>query len=312
MAGTRKPAASKRGHISAAVILSLAVTLAFAATRGEEWRGDYEHRHRHRHEINHAPTAASAAIATNEDTTSAPAVPSVTDPDEEDTYTFAIVSQPANGVATVIDNALVYTPNLNFNGQDSFTFSATDSGGLGVIGTASVTVNPVNDAPTAANVNIVTDEDTQSAPVTPAVTDVDSGDTYSVSIDSAPAHGVASVSSNQLIYTPSANYNGADTFTFAIVSQPRNGSASVTNNRLVYTPDLNYTGADGFTFSATDTGGLAVTGTAAVTVAPVNDPPIATGGGRPVFSGFSGSRTPWVDDVDIGDAFTFQPLTPPT
>lgn len=371
MTGTRKPAASKRGHIFAAVILSLAVTLAFAASRGEEWRGgDHEHRHRHRHEINHAPTAASAAIATNEDTTSAPAIPSVTDPDEEDTYTFAIVTQPANGAAAVIDNALVYTPNLNFNGLDSFTFSATDSGGLGVIGTASVTVNPVDDAPTAANVNIVTDEDTQSAPVTPAVTDVDSGDTYSVSIDSPPAHGVASVSSNQLIYTPSANYNGADTFTFrvtdsgglsgvamaivtinpvndpptfasasivtdedtasaavapnvddpdagdtftfAIVSQPRNGSASVTNNRLVYTPELNYTGADGFTFSATDTSGLAVTGTAAVTVAPVNDPPSATGGGRPVFSSLSGSRTPWVDDVDIGDAFTFQPLTPPT
>ena len=40
----------------------------------------------------------------------------------------------------MINNKLVYTPGTGFVGNDSFQFSATDSGGLSVTGTASVTV----------------------------------------------------------------------------------------------------------------------------------------------------------------------------
>src|SRR5262249_23606261 len=71
--------------------------------------------------------------------------------------TFAIETQPAHGTATTT----TYTPETNFNGTDSFTYSVTDRGDpdgcAGALpacagpktstGTVTVTVTPVNDAP---------------------------------------------------------------------------------------------------------------------------------------------------------------------
>ncbi|MCF6324801.1 MAG: Ig-like domain-containing protein [Gammaproteobacteria bacterium] len=89
---------------------------------------------------NSAPTAASASITTNEGTQSAGVSAQVTDSDDGDNHVISIFSSPSNGNAQVIGNQLVYTPNGGFSGSDSFQFRATDSGGLSVIGTASVTV----------------------------------------------------------------------------------------------------------------------------------------------------------------------------
>src|SRR5712691_4702880 len=164
----------------------------------------------------HAPTAASASITTDEDTPSAPVTPSVTDPDAGETFTFSIATQPANGAAAVVNNQLVYTPALNYNGPDSFTFRATDSTNLSVVGTASVTVLPVNDPPAVENLAITTSEDTLSAPVTPNVIDPDIGDTHTFTILTQPGRGLAAVIGNQLVYAPDANFNGQDNFAFRV------------------------------------------------------------------------------------------------
>jgi VCBS repeat-containing protein len=108
--------------------------------------------------VNDRPTATSAVITTDEDTVSAGVTPSVTDVDSGDTHTFSIVSQPANGTASVVSNQLVYTPNANYNGADSFTFRAVDSGELSVEGTADVTVLAVNDAPVVNDQGFGVDE----------------------------------------------------------------------------------------------------------------------------------------------------------
>lgn len=97
--------------------------------------------------INKAPTAASASITTNEDTPSAGVTPSVTDPDDGDTHTYTIESQPQHGNASVANAQLFYTPAQDYNGNDSFEFRVTDSGGLSVVERATVIVNPVNDRP---------------------------------------------------------------------------------------------------------------------------------------------------------------------
>src|SRR6266853_3482843 len=229
-------------------------------------------------QLGNPPTAASASIITNEDTTSAPVTPSVTDPDAGDTFTFSIVTQSANGAAAVVNNQLVYTPAPNYNGLDSFTFRATDSTNLSVVGTASVTVLAVNDPPSVADLSIFTSEDTASAPVTPAVTDPDVGDTH----------------------------------TFTVVTQPGRGLASVVANQLVYTPDANFNGQDGFTFRATDSGGLSAVGTANVTVAPVADAPSATHAGITARAGTPSSAvTPYVEDADLWETFSHQVLSAP-
>jgi hypothetical protein len=68
--------------------------------------------------------------------------------------TVTLVSGPTKAAAFTLaaDGSFSYTPDLNTNGDDSFTYTATDS--LGASGTATVTIHvtPVNDAPIASNV----------------------------------------------------------------------------------------------------------------------------------------------------------------
>jgi Big-like domain-containing protein len=230
------------------------------------------------HPPGNPPTATSASITTNEDTTSVPVTPGVTDPDAGETFTFSVVSQPANGTAAVVNNQLVYTPAADYNGPDSFSFRATDSTNLSVVGTASVTVLPVNDPPSVADLSIFATEDAASAPVTPEVTDPDAGDTH----------------------------------TFTIVTQPGRGLASVVGNQLVYTPDPNFNGQDSFTFSATDSGGLSAVAAANVTVAPVADAPSATHAGITARAGTPSSAvTPFVEDADLWETLSHQVLSAP-
>ncbi len=204
---------------------------------------------------NSAPTAASASITTNENTPSGGVSAQVTDPDDGADHVISIVLQPSNGTAQVINNKLVYTPGTGFVGNDSFQFSATDSGGLSVTGIASVTVLAAgggNNAPTAASASITTYEDTSSEGVSAQVTDPDDGADHVISI----------------------------------VLQPTNGTAQVINNKLVYTPDSGFVGDDNFQFSATDSGGLSVTGTASVTV--LAEEPSDNGGSSTVGGGSGG------------------------
>lgn len=112
---------------------------------------------------NRAPTATSAQITTSDETASAPVTPTVVDANLDDVFTFAIATQPANGSAAVVANALVYTPRTGFSGADSFTYTATDRAGASVTGTATVNVTcspPVISAP-ALNTVLIATEATQ-------------------------------------------------------------------------------------------------------------------------------------------------------
>ncbi len=60
------------------------------------------------------------------------------------------VSEPVNGTLTLnADGSFSYLPNPNFSGEDTFTYRAVDSRGLGSINPATVTINvtPINDRP---------------------------------------------------------------------------------------------------------------------------------------------------------------------
>jgi hypothetical protein len=71
--------------------------------------------------------------------------------DDYDTLSFAFVSNPTFGVATVNDatTEITYTPNSNYNGADSFSFSFTDTFGCVVTTPIDVIVVPQNDPPSS-------------------------------------------------------------------------------------------------------------------------------------------------------------------
>ena len=96
---------------------------------------------------NTAPVASDLSVTTDEDTAFSITL-NATDP-EGDSLTYEIVAQPNSGGLSVISgNKVTYTPNSNYNGADSFTYKANDGHQDSNAATVTITVTPVNDAPT--------------------------------------------------------------------------------------------------------------------------------------------------------------------
>ena len=168
---------------------------------------------------NRPPTAVSGSFAVNEDS-KIDVLLTGTDP-ELNPLTYSIVTQPTNGILSGPANSRfrIYTPRLNYNGPDFFTYKVNDGFSDSAIATMSITVRSVNDAPTAASQEVVTDED---APlnITLQGGDVD-GDLISYEIVQQPVHGVLSGSLPNLTYTPEQDYFGSDYLTF-VTRDPSN------------------------------------------------------------------------------------------
>jgi hypothetical protein len=188
-----------------------------------------------------------------------------------DTLNVTGATQGANGSVVVNpDGTLTYTPNANFNGADSFTYTLSDGHGGTATASVSLTIAPVNDAPLASDGAAGLDED-MSVEIILSASDIDS----------------ASLS-------------------YIIVAQPTHGTLSpVVGNHMVYTPAPNYNGPDSFTFTASDGSLTSNTATVSIIVAPVNDAPVlANIGNQTVAEGALLSFTLNGSDPD-GDALVY-------
>ncbi|WP_010245951.1 Ig-like domain-containing protein, partial [Acetivibrio cellulolyticus] len=171
---------------------------------------------------NDAPTVPDYNVTTPEDTEVSGIVVG-TDVDG-DTLTYTKATDPANGTVTVAaDGKWTYTPNKDYNGTDSFTVEVSDGKGGTAISTVTITVTPVNDAPTVPDYNVTTPEDT-AVSGTVVGTDID-GDTLTYTKATDPANGTVTVAADgNWIYTPNKDYNGTDSFTVE-VSDGKGGTA---------------------------------------------------------------------------------------
>ena len=70
-------------------------------------------------------------------------------PDAGETLTVTAVTQGANGSVTFTASGVSYTPNADFFGTDSFTYTISDGNGGTATATVNVTVTNVNDDPDA-------------------------------------------------------------------------------------------------------------------------------------------------------------------
>ncbi|HEX8525977.1 tandem-95 repeat protein [Allosphingosinicella sp.] len=174
--------------------------------------------------VNDAPTAPADNTATSaEDASSAATAIGASDVDG-DTLTYSVKTggEGAHGSVTFNQAAgtFTYTPAANFNGPDSFTILISDGNGGTAEQVVSVTVTPVNDAPTApATGSVTTGEDIASAATAIGASDID-GDplTYSEKVGVEAAHGTVTFdnANGTFTYTPDADYAGADSFTILI------------------------------------------------------------------------------------------------
>jgi hypothetical protein len=170
--------------------------------------------------VNDAPTADSQLVSTAEDT-ALPITLTGSDPDG-DALTFTIVAQPTNGTLSGADpngdELVTYTPNANFNGADSFTFTVNDGTVDSAVATVSITVGAVDDAPTADDQSVSTDQDV-AVDITLTGSDPEN-DPLTFTIVTQPTSGTlsgADPNGDELVtYTPNAGFNGSDSFTFTV------------------------------------------------------------------------------------------------
>ena len=105
-------------------------------------------------DVNERPVAVfDIPPATAEDTATTFAVlANDTDPDDGDTLTVSITSQPSRGrvVADTTTQMVTYTPAENDHGTYTFMYTASDGTLSSLPALVTVTVNPVNDAPAFA------------------------------------------------------------------------------------------------------------------------------------------------------------------
>lgn len=153
--------------------------------------------------------------------------------------TFSMTGSPQNGSVVVSGSAATYTPNENFNGQDTFGYIATSTNGNSNVGLVTISVTPADDDPLTLNVSAVTDED------------------------------------NSIQITLEAEEYDGDDIKFNIITNPNSGSVSVEEDIATYVPNQDFFGEDSFIFEAVDSNSKKIlnTATASITVNPINDAP---------------------------------------
>ena len=177
------------------------------------------------YKFNKAPTTSDYQFAVNEDNSLVENV-EASDPEGDD-ISFSIIGQPANGSVTITpEGQFTYQPDANYNGSDSFTFKAEDNYGSSSEGTVSITVNAVNDAPTATNVSLTTSVNS-SVSGSFSASDVD-GDELSYE-NTDPSNGTLSVSGTGFTYTPVEGFTGQDSFQYTVTdASGESSTATVT------------------------------------------------------------------------------------
>jgi hypothetical protein len=165
------------------------------------------------------------------------------------------VGPASHGLATIDDNGtvgdttddfVVYSPDPDYNGSDSFTYTVT-SGGVTETATVNVTVAAVADI---ADDNVTVNEDSGSTTL-----DLLGNDSFEDS--GAVITGVTAASHGTVVL----NDNGTVGFPL--------------DDFVTYTPDPDYNGTDSFTYTVTSDG-TTETATVNVTVNSVNDAPTST------------------------------------
>jgi len=186
---------------------------------------------------NDPPIAANDHVTTSEDTPKAILLRGI-DPDGN-RLTYSILTEPLHGNLSGTEPNVVYEPDQNFNGQDSFIFKISDGTTDSAPATISITVIEAADAPIANSQSVTVQED-KELPIVLTGSDPD-----------------------------------GDPLTFAVLRNPSHGTLTGKAPNVIYTPDPNFSWLDSFTFKVSDGTAESSAATVSISVTPANDPPIA-------------------------------------
>lgn len=159
------------------------------------------------------------------------------------TLAVASVTQAGHGVVVNNGNSVSYTPNANYRGPDSFSYTITDGEGGSDSATINITVTNVNDAPFATADSYSTNANTTLVITSPGVLvndlDVDS-DALSATLVTDVSNGTLLLAADgSFTYTPNLNFFGSDSFSYlssdgTATSNIVSVDISVGNNLIVF------------------------------------------------------------------------------
>ncbi len=250
-----------------------------------------------------APVATPQSVTTDEDT--GVAITLAGTDAELDPLTFDVVAGPAHGSLTGTAPDLTYTPATNFNGPDSFTFTANDGTEDSGPATVDITVNPVNDPPVA-----VDDPGTACGPLSSF------GGSFPIPEDwsggSVGYEGWFALVGSCAPMRNDTDPDG-DELTFELVGDPAHGDATfLPDGFLAYDPAPDYSTpggdqpggtwvSDTIHYRVFDGNLYSDTASYRLWVSPVNDAPSFTAGPDVTVNEDSGAYVgAWASDIDPG------------
>lgn len=195
--------------------------------------------------VNDAPTPVPDVGECNEDSSVTVNVLANDSDVEGQALTLTGVTDPGHGTAQISDAGVTYTPDHDYFGSDSVTYTVSDGSTANSIstGTLTITVNNVQDPP--------------------------------VAVDDSPLEGEED---NPLVINVLMNDSDVDNdvLTVSAVGDPVNGTAEINpDNTITYSPNPNWSGTDSFSYTINDGNGNTDEGTVNINIAAVNDIPIA-------------------------------------
>ena len=188
---------------------------------------------------------SAQSVETPEDV-ALPIVLAGNDADIGDVLTFTVGTQPAHGTLTGTAPDLLYTPDADFNGDDSFTFTANDGTDTSDPATVTITITAVNDDPTIATPPTATATEGTTLPIAATVADID-GDTVTVAwtvtngsnVDTGATCTIADLAATDITCTDDGTY------TITATASDDNGGTATAQTELTVTnadPAITITG----------------------------------------------------------------------
>lgn len=172
--------------------------------------------------VNDAPTlAVTQSVSTNEDTDLTFDLALGNDT-EGQSLTYIATSTPSNGTLNCtggVSRICSFSPAANFNGTTSFTYKVNDGSLDSNSATVTITVNPINDAPTIpATQSVATSEETPVAFELNTGSDIENQTLSYIKLTN-PASGTLTCTggtSTNCSFTPALDFIGTVSFTYKV------------------------------------------------------------------------------------------------
>jgi VCBS repeat-containing protein len=226
---------------------------------------------------NDTPSAAPATISTDEDFPVSGTLASLANDIENSALSFSITNNALHGTFALQSNGnYTYTPSDNYFGPDQITYSVCDTQNACSSAIINITINPMNDAPVAADDEDVTNED-------------------------------------EILNGNVANDTDSDDITllYSVITQPMHGAVLMNNDGTYsFEPESNYNGVDMFTYSVCDDENSCDAGVVILDINPINDTPVVLHDSNVAYDNISINGSVALNDSDFdGDILEFLLLT---